>query len=67
MVMRDGAGRPRGVVETVELVQRRFSEVDARFAFDEGEGDRTLRAWREAHCAYFTRLGQLAPGHVALV
>jgi hypothetical protein len=37
MVMLDGAGHPRAVVETVELTQRRFNEVDAQFAFDEGD------------------------------
>ncbi|MFL4973017.1 MAG: ASCH domain-containing protein, partial [Microvirga sp.] len=33
----------------------------AAFAFDEGEGDRTLAYWRAAHECYFTRLGQFAP------
>jgi uncharacterized protein YhfF len=61
MVARDGKGRPRAVIETVELAQRRFGEVDAAFAFDEGEGDRTLAYWRAAHERYFTRLGQFAP------
>ncbi len=42
MVMLDGAGRPRAVLETIELAQRRFDEVDATFAHDKGEGDRTL-------------------------
>jgi len=46
MVMLDGAGRPRAIVETVELTQRRFDEVDEAFAFDEGEDDRTLASWR---------------------
>jgi hypothetical protein len=32
MVMLDGSGRPRAVIETVELTQRRFLEVDAAFA-----------------------------------
>jgi uncharacterized protein YhfF len=41
MVMLDGAGRPRAVLETVGLTPRRFDEVDAAF-FDEGEGDQTL-------------------------
>ena len=49
------------MIETVELAQRRFGEVDAAFAFDEGEGDRTLAYWRAAHERYFTRLGQFAP------
>jgi uncharacterized protein YhfF len=60
-VMLDGAGRPCAVIETVELTQRRFDEVDAAFAFDEGEGDRSLDYWRAAHRRYFTRLGQFAP------
>ncbi len=60
MVMLDGAGRPRAVIETVELTLRRFGEVDAAFAHDEGEGDRTLTYWREAHRTYFTRKGQFA-------
>jgi uncharacterized protein YhfF len=61
MVMLDGAGRPRAVIETVELTQRRFDEVDAAFAHDEGEGDRSLASWREGHRVYFTRRGQYAP------
>jgi uncharacterized protein YhfF len=61
MVMCDGAGRPRAVIETVELTHRRFPEVDSAFAYDEGEGDRSLAYWREAHETYFTRLGQFDP------
>jgi uncharacterized protein YhfF len=64
MVMLDGAGVPRAIVETVELMQRRFGEVDEEFAFDEGEGDRTLADWRRAHRAYFQRRGQFAPDMV---
>ena len=61
MVMLDGAGTARAVIETVELTQRRYDEVDVAFAFDEGEDDRTLESWRRAHRAYFTRRGQFAP------
>jgi uncharacterized protein YhfF len=61
MVMLDGAGLGRAVIETVELSRRRYDEVDAAFAFDEGEDDRTLDSWRRAHRNYFTRLGQFAP------
>jgi uncharacterized protein YhfF len=60
-VVLDGAGRPRAVLETIALTQRRFHEVDAAFAFDEGEDDRTLAAWRAAHAQYFTRNGGFAP------
>ncbi len=61
MVVLDGKGRPVAVIETVELTQRRFDHVDAAFAYDEGEGDRTLAYWREAHRNYFTRLKSFAP------
>ena len=36
-------------------------EVDAAFAHDEGEGDRTLADWREAHTDYFTRRSEFSP------
>lgn len=60
MVVLIGSGRPLAVIETVELTQRPFNEVDAAFAYDEGEGDRTLAYWREAHRRYFTRAGQFS-------
>lgn len=61
MVMLDGRGRPWAVIETLEVIRRRFDEVDAAFAHDEGEGDRTLADWREGHRRYFTRHGQFSP------
>ena len=61
MVMLDGGGRPAAVIETTELVMRRFDQVDAAFAFDEGEGDRTLAYWRRVHRKYFARQGTFAP------
>ena len=61
-IVKDGQGRARAVLETVEVTRRRLDEVDAGFAFDEGEGDRTLNWWRGAHTEYFTRRGEFAPG-----
>jgi uncharacterized protein YhfF len=61
MVVKDSVGASRAVLETVELTQRRFDEVDAAFAHDEGEDDRTLESWRAAHQRYFTRNGGFAP------
>ena len=66
MVMLDGAGIPRAVLETVELVQRRFSEIDERFAFDEGEGDRTLTYWRTPP-ELFREAGRVLSRHAALL
>ena len=60
-VVLDGRGRPAAVIETVEVTVRRFVEVDERFAFDEGEGFRTLVDWREGHRAYFERNGGFSP------
>jgi uncharacterized protein YhfF len=62
MVMLDGNGAPAAVLETVELTRRRFDKVDTAFAFDEGEGDRSLGYWREAHRRYFTRRGEYSHG-----
>jgi uncharacterized protein YhfF len=60
MVVLSGSDEPLAVVETTEVVQRRFDEVDADFAHDEGEGDRSLEYWRQAHRSYFTCFGQFA-------
>jgi uncharacterized protein YhfF len=60
-VVLDGASRPRAVLETMEFTQSRFHEVDAAFAYEEGEDDRTLVAWRVAHEEYFTRNKCFAP------
>ena len=57
-IVLDGRGEPRCVIETTEVTYRRFNEVDASFARDEGEGDRSLAYWRDAHRAYFGRLGR---------
>lgn len=56
-VVLDSQGRRAAVIETLEVELRRFDEVDERFARDEGEGDRSLAAWRDAHRAYFERNG----------
>lgn len=57
-IVLDGHGDPRCVIETTEVTFRRYDEVDAAFAYEEGEGDRSLAYWREAHRRYFGRLGK---------
>jgi len=59
-IVRDGRGRARCVIESTEVTFRRYDEVDATFARDEGEGDRSLVYWRDAHRRYFTRLGKFS-------
>ena len=56
-VILDGGGSPVCVIRTKEVEIRRFGDVDERFAWDEGEGDRTLAWWREAHQRFFERQG----------
>jgi uncharacterized protein YhfF len=61
MVACDGEGRPRAVLRTVKLVQSRFCDVSPEFARKEGEGDRSLDWWRDAHENYFRRSGEFSP------
>ncbi len=56
-VAQDGGGRDACVIETVEVTKRRFCDVDAVFAFEEGEDDSTLESWRAGHRRYFERNG----------
>lgn len=59
-IVLDGQGRPRCIIETVEITYHRYCDVDARFAFEEGEGDRSLAYWRDAHRNYFSRQGRFS-------
>ncbi len=56
-VILDGDGAPVCVIRTTEVETTRFGDVDEGFAWDEGEGDRTLSYWREAHLAFFAGIG----------
>jgi uncharacterized protein YhfF len=54
-VVLDGRGRAVAVIRTTEARVRPLSAVDEAFAWDEGEGDRTLVTWMADHTAFFTR------------
>jgi uncharacterized protein YhfF len=54
-IILDGRGAGRCVVLTTSVEVVAFDRVDATFAYDEGEGDRSLTYWRDVHWAYFTR------------
>ena len=54
-VILNGADEPKCIIETVEVNIKKYSEVDAAFARDEGEGDFSLEYWRAAHKRFFTR------------
>jgi uncharacterized protein YhfF len=59
-IVLDGRGEPACVIETTDVSYRRFGDVDAAFAYDEGEGDRSLAYWRDAHRRYFGRQGKFS-------
>lgn len=54
-IVTDGQGRALCIIETVEVTIRPYNEVDAQFAYEEGEGDRSLAYWRRAHFNFFSR------------
>jgi len=54
-IVLDGRGFPMCLIETTEVIVKIFKDVDAQFAYDEGEGDRSMAYWREGHMRFFTR------------
>ncbi|MEL6382947.1 MAG: ASCH domain-containing protein [Cyanobacteria bacterium J06626_18] len=55
-IVLDGANRPICVIETTDVNICPFDQVDAQFAYQEGEGDRSLASWRREHWQYFCRV-----------
>jgi len=47
-------GRPLCIIQITECVVKPFNEVDGPFAFEYGEGERTLKAWRKDNWDYFS-------------
>jgi uncharacterized protein YhfF len=54
-VVTDFDANPMCIIQTVEISHLPFDEVDAEFAFDEGEGDQSLEFWRKVHREYFAK------------
>lgn len=48
-------GIPTSIIEVTSVIEKNFDEVDAGFAAAEGEGDRSLRWWKDVHRNYFFR------------
>jgi uncharacterized protein YhfF len=47
-------GTPLCIILTTEVEVREFNKVDAIFAYEEGEGDRSLDHWRQVHWEVFS-------------
>ena len=54
-VVLDGSGMPRCIFRTTEARVGALVFCDASFAWDEGEGDRSLADWLDGHRRYFAR------------
>lgn len=55
VVLLDGTGRPRAIWRTTEVRIGPLNSVDERFAWDEGESERTRDWWLSAHRRFFGR------------
>ncbi|EDX87675.1 conserved hypothetical protein [Synechococcus sp. PCC 7335] len=55
-VILDSAQNPACIVETTEIIVCPFNQVDRKFAYDEGEDNRSLESWRREHWKYFSRV-----------
>jgi len=49
VVVLDGGGAPRAIVRLTHVERRYFNDIDDPFAFECGEGDRTLAWWLTAY------------------
>lgn len=54
-VVTNWSGEPICIIEMTEVSQARYCDVSAEFAAAEGEGDKTLEWWREAHWRFFSK------------
>ncbi len=54
-IILNGAGLPICIIETVEVQIKPYNQVEAPFAYEEGEGDRSLAYWRKAHWNFFEK------------
>jgi uncharacterized protein YhfF len=54
-IILDGLDNPLCIIETTEVEVKPFDAVDNAFAYDEGEGDRSLAHWRAVHWRFFSR------------
>jgi uncharacterized protein YhfF len=46
---------PQAIILTTKIELIKFSEITAKFAQREGEGDKSLAYWKKVHKAYYKR------------
>lgn len=62
-VILDSDGIPRALIETTSVEIMPFDQVPEEHAYAEGEGDRTLEAWREIHERFWTHYSDNPRGY----
>ncbi|MGR5150084.1 ASCH domain-containing protein [Photobacterium alginatilyticum] len=55
-VVTDWCGNPTSIIEVTSVTECKYSDVDEEFAFAEGEGDRSLKWWQQAHWGFFSEV-----------
>ena len=53
-IVTDFEGAPMCIIQMTGIRTLPFDEVDAEYAFVEGEGDKSLEYWRQGHHRFFT-------------
>ncbi len=56
-IVMDAAEHPRALIRTTSVQVVRFDAVTAEHAWAEGEGDRSLEHWKQAHSDFFAGAG----------
>lgn len=54
-IITDWEGKPVCVIKNEKVSIIPFRDVDKDFALREGEGDKSLKYWRDVHIDYFTK------------
>lgn len=62
-IILDGRGAPRALLETTAISIVPFDEVSEEHAHAEGEGERTLAAWRDIHERFWRNYSENPRGY----
>ena len=54
-IVTDWKGNAKAIIQTAKIELVPFNKVTAEFAETEGEGDKSLKYWKEVHEAYYKR------------
>lgn len=54
-IVTDWEGNAKAIIEVTKIEKVPYNKVTAEFAQAEGEGDKSLRYWKEVHEAYYSR------------